>query len=182
MGKVKWGTTASEVDEADEGEAFIPYDGPVPPSGSYRLALKRAEVKQFKSGNNGVELLFEIAEPKSSPKARYNGCPIWEYLVDVDTGTGKIKQFMQAIGGTGRHWAATMTAKDDRNREIVTKWGNIVADGLIVRGTTKRGKNNNDESRAELNRFLPKSDEADDDSDDFADADADATAAEDAPF
>jgi hypothetical protein len=160
MGKVTWGSKAADIDNAEEFESnFTPYDGPMPPRGVYRLKLRKAEKKVFKSGNAGIELLLEIAEPGSSSKSKYNGCPTWFYLVDTDSGAPNIKNFMRAIGGTGRHWVNTHVETDDRNREIVTKWGNIVASGLSVRAELKRGRNNEDEARAEIQRFLPKGEE-----------------------
>jgi hypothetical protein len=168
MGKVNWGTSAADIDNAEEFESdFKPYEGPVPPRGVYRVALKQAEKKAFGSGNNGVELLFEIAEPGSSAKAKYNGCPLWFYLVDTETGAGNIKNFMRAIGGSGRNWANTQTSKDDRDRDMVTKFGAIVVKGLTARAET-RLETYEGEKRAKIQRFLPKADEPEpgDDSDD----------------
>jgi hypothetical protein len=182
MGKVKWNTKASEIDEAeDSGAQFEPYDGPIPPKNAVlRLALKWARVTAFNSGNGGLTMLFEVAEPKSSPKAKYNGCPIFNRLVDVDTQTFKIKQFMSAIGGTGRHWAATVTTKDDRDNEVVVKWGNVMAEGLYVRAQMDR-ETYEGEPRAVVGRFLPKR-EDEEMAEDDAEAGDDSTDLDEPPF
>jgi len=173
MGKVSWGTSAKDIDEAEEFESdFKPYEGPTPPRGVYRLALKTAQTKDFSSGNSGIELLFEGAEPGASAKAKYNGCPLWFYLVDTESSAGNIKNFMRAIGGTGRNWANVMTATDDRGREIVTKFGAIIAKGIAVRAET-RLETYEGEKRAKIARFLPKADESDSaDDSDTADSDS----------
>lgn len=170
MGKVTWGTSAKDIDEAEEFESdFTPYEGPTPPRGVYRMALKTAQKKEFNSGNSGIELLFEIAEPGASAKAKFNGCPLWFYLVDTDSSAGNIKNFMRAIGGSGRNWANIMTTEDDRGREIVTKFGAIIAKGIAVRAET-RLESYEGEKRAKIARFLPKADESDP-ADDSADSD-----------
>jgi hypothetical protein len=163
MGKVKWNTKAAEVDEAEERESdFTPYEGDVPPPGVYRLSLRFAQVFQFSSGNSGLKILAIVDEPKSSAKAKYNGAPIWEQLVDIDTQTFKIKQFMRSIGGTGRHWANTVSAEDDRGNEMVTKFGPIVVEGLKLKAQLRREMYQGD-PQAKVARWLPKADESDDD-------------------
>jgi hypothetical protein len=171
MGKVTWGTKAADIDNAEERESdFTPYEGDVPTPGVYRMKLVRALVDTFSTGNGGLTMLLEIAEPKSSPKSKFNGAPLWERLVDKDTQTFQIKQFMRAIGGTGRHWANTVSKKDDQDREVVVKWGNILADGLIIKAQVKRGSYQG-EPRAEVARWLPKADEDEDTADDGTDSD-----------
>lgn len=178
MGKMTWGMSAADIDNAEEFEpTYTPYEGPVPPRGVYRLTLKKAEVKTSSKGNGMVELLLEIAEPGFSEKKRFNGCPLWFYLVDTEGSVSNIKNFMSAIGGTGRHWAATTTTKDDRGRDLVTKFGNITMQGLSVRAELQRGKNQDGEPRAEIRRFLPKGSEPEPGSDDAGSADG-----EQAPF
>lgn len=161
MGKVKWNTKAAEIDEVEEreGEEFEPYDGPIPPKNSIlRVKLKWARVVAFGTGSGGLKMLLEVAEPKSSPKAKFNGLPFFENLVDVDTQAWKIKQFMTSIGGTGRHWGATVTVKDDKDNEVVQKFGNILTDGLYIRVRTDRDTYQ-DELKATVGRYLPKRDE-----------------------
>lgn len=166
MGKVKWGTSSKAVDDAEERESdFKPYEGDVPPAGVYRLAARFLRVEDFNSGSKGLNMLWIVDEPKSSAKAVYNGAPLWERLVDTDTQSWKIKQFMRAIGGTGRHWANTVTVTDERDNEAVQKFGNILTEGLRAKALLKRGSYNG-APRAEVSRWMPKSDESEDDSGD----------------
>lgn len=161
MGKIKWNTKGAVVDavEPDDGPQFEAYDGPLPPKNSIlRAAVELCYVQEFASGNGGLKLLLKVDEPKASPKARYNGCPIWEQLVDVDTQDFKIRQFMDAIGGSGRHWDNTMTAKDDKQRDAVVKFGNILVKDLAVRIVVGHELYEG-EKQVRVARYLPKGEE-----------------------
>jgi hypothetical protein len=157
MGKVNWNTKGEQVDavEPQEGETFEPYDGPIPPNNSVlQVSLKWARVADFQSGSGGLKLLMEVDEP-DGPKAKYNGCPLFENLVDIDTQDWKIRQFMDAIGGTGKDWDACVSVKDDNDNEVITKFGKIKADGLTLRVQTMIDTYN-DERRAKVRKYLPK--------------------------
>lgn len=163
MGKIKWNTKGADVDavEPGDGPTFEAYDGPIPPKNSVlRVKLELCYVTEFSSGNGGLKMLMKVDEPKSSPKARYNGCPCWEQLVDVDTQDFKIRQFMDAIGGSGKHWDNTMVEKDDKDRQNVTKFGNIKTEGLAFRIQsdieTYQG-----EKQLRVGRYLPLADNDD---------------------
>lgn len=181
MGKIKWNTKGADVDavEVEDQQTFEAYDGAIPPKNSVlRLALKLCYVQQFGTGNSGLKMLWEVSEPKSSPKARYNGCPVWEQLVDIDTQDFKIRQFMDAIGGSGKHWDNTMTAKDDKDRDAVVKWGNIKAEGLTVRVQTKQETYEN-EKQCKVQRYLPL---VEDSGDDFGNEQAAGAGDDEPPF
>lgn len=160
MGKVKWNTKGAEVDavEVEDRQAdFEPYDGPVPPNNSIlQVMLKWARVAEFGSGNGGLKLLMEVAEPEESTKKRYNGCPLFENLVDVDTQDWKIRQFLDAIGGTGKDWDSCVAEKDDKDNDVIVKFGRIKAAGLRFRIQTTR-ETYDGEQRAKVQRYLPKS-------------------------
>jgi hypothetical protein len=149
MPKVKWGVTGSEVDEIEDDD-YQAYDGPIPPAGVYRLRLEKAEYTKFKSDNKGIALRFVVDDPRRDKK-QYNGCPVWENLVDVKEADFRIKQFLKAIGATGKDWDNTVI--DASNN--VTKVGRVALDGLHVRAMLKRGANQNNEPRAEVSRLLP---------------------------
>jgi hypothetical protein len=168
VGKVKWGVTGSQVDEIEPDEGFEDYDGPIPPASVYRVNVKRVTYVKFKSDNMGLKLLLIINDPK---KKAYNGAPLFENIVDLPETAFKIRQWLDAVGGTGKDWDATVTDKDG----IVTKMGRIKMDGLQIRVKTKMGKNEDGDRRAEVARLLPLTnasgadeDDADDDDDDAA--------------
>ena len=179
MGKIKWGTTAADIDGAEERESeFEPYDGPTPLANMVlRCRNQFVRIVDFNSGNKGLYMIWVVDEPKSSEKAKYNGYSFHERIADTPGQDFKIKQFMRALGGTGRHWANTMAAEDDRGNLTVQKFGNIVVSKeLRVRVSTSR-ETYEGEARARINRWLPKQedeamaeDEAEANGDDSGDA------------
>jgi hypothetical protein len=171
MPKVKWGVTGSEVDELEPDEGNF-YDGPLPPRGVYRVKLQSAEYVKFASNNKGLKLFMTIDENRKDKKV-YNGAPLWENLVDTEASAFKIRQFLDAIGATGKDWDGTVIDSDNK----VTKFGRITVDGLYLRVATKTGTNQDGDKRAEVARFLSKkSEEAQDAADEEADSDDDGEA------
>lgn len=157
MGKMSWNVKGAEVDAVepqDSDETFEPYEGPIPPNNSVlQAALKWARVAEFQSGNGGLKLLMEVSEPEG-PKARYNGCPIFEQLVDVDSQDWKIRQFLDAIGATGKDWDNCVSEMDGNN-EVIVKFGKVKASGLTLRVQTSV-ETYEGEKRAKVRKYLPK--------------------------
>lgn len=170
MPKISWNVGGGHIDDLEPDEERTGYDGPIPPRGLYRFALVELEYVKFATGSKGLKLFMRIDE--TGPKKKFNGCPVWENIVDVETADFKIQQFLVAIGATGKDWDATVIDKQN----MVTKIGRIVIkEGMHIWATAKLGKNNSGEERLEVNRLIrPRtgdSDEAgaDDDGDDSDD-------------
>lgn len=158
MGKMSWNVKGADVDSVEpkeDGETFEPYEGPIPPNNSVLQArLKWARVAEFQSGSGGLKLLMEVEEP-DGPKAKYNGCPIFENLVDIDSQDWKIRQWLDAIGAEGRDWDNCVSADDGNGNEAITKFGRVKADGLTLRVQTMIDTYN-DEKRVKVRKYLPK--------------------------
>jgi hypothetical protein len=168
MPKVRWdNSSAEDIDgmEPDEGPEY--YDGPVPPRGVYRFQIKGITYEKFSTGSKGLKV-FAVIDEARGEKKRYNGAPAWENIIDTEGSRFKIRQFLDAIGAKGRDWENVIVDADMN----VTKIGKIVVnDRLYLRASTKVGKNQEDEKRMEIARFLPLTDateadapEGDDDS------------------
>jgi hypothetical protein len=163
MGKISWNTSASQIDNYEDDGSGGFYDGPVPPPSIYRFRLAEVKHMTFSTGSQGLRLTLEIDDPRAE-KARYKGARAWENVVDGESTTFKIKQFLLSIGATGKDWANTQVGADG----IVTKIGRIrITDDMYVRAQTKLGKNaNSGEPRMEIGRLLPMSTEDGDGEDD----------------
>lgn len=170
MPKVSWGTSGDTVDEQEDSE-FTPYDGPIPPAGVYRLAVQSVEYVKFSTGKKGLKV-FALVDDNRTDRKRYNGCPVWENVVDGESTAFRIKQWLTSIGATGKDWDATVIDKDN----MVQKFGRVKVDGLMVRAALKQGTNNDGEKRAEISRFLPpvSADEADESDSSAGDDDGEA--------
>jgi hypothetical protein len=173
MGKITWNTTAADIDSYEDEERGF-YDGPVPPPSVYRARISEVVYKTFGTGSTGLRLTLDIDDPRKE-KVQYKGARMWENLVDSEGSIFRVKQFLSAIGATGKDWANTVTDSDGK----VTKIGKVrITDDMLIRVRTKIG-NYQGNPKAEVAAFLPKSAEVD--SDDDSDS-AEDTDGEPAPF
>lgn len=163
MPKVTWSVKGAEVDNMEQDEEFAPYEGPIPSRGVFRLKIQSVEYFKFSTGSKGLKVFARIDENRKDKK-QYNGCPVWENVVVGESSAFKIRQWLDALGATGKDWDATVI--DSEN--MVTKMGRIdFTKDVFVRATIKRGKGNDDTERAEIGRFLrPVAEDADGNTDD----------------
>lgn len=163
MGKVTWSTSAADVDDY-EGDGF--YEGPVPPPSVYRLKVVEILFKTFSTGAQGLRVTLDVDDPRQE-KAQYKGARFWENIVDGEASLFRVKQFLNAIGATGKDWAKTVTDSDDK----VTAIGKVkITDRLYIRAKTKY-RTYNGEQQAEVAQFLPLGDTDDDDATDDSSTD-----------
>lgn len=165
MARVKWGIGGEEPEEM---EAFDVYDGPVPPVGVYRCKLRRLQIVTNRNGDDMVKWVMDIAEPKGSEKARYNGCGIWGQQNVTEQGKPFLKSVL--VHGLGVSWSdfigKTVTESDERPTMVKSIGRKKFLDETIdVRAQLKREVYQG-ETRLAFGRFLPYEDadvEADED-------------------
>jgi hypothetical protein len=98
MPKVAWGGDFGRDVETAEGGDFEPYDGPTPKKGVYITRMKLLRLKINSNDDHMLNGLFVIDEPKSSPKSKYNGCPMWWNGNITEQGAGYINKFLDVLG------------------------------------------------------------------------------------
>lgn len=136
--KIKTGGNHSKVD-ANKG--FQNYDGPVPPKGLYRVVVKFWKIVENRNNDPMFKVLMEIAEPKASEKAKYNGYAIWHNANLTDKGAGFVNGMLDAFGinrdfvWEGPKQKIIVSQDDD---EKITKIGTVKVDGLAVLVSTKK--------------------------------------------
>jgi hypothetical protein len=172
MPKVTWSVKGTDVDNMEADEEFAPYEGPIPTRGVFRLKVQSVEYVKFSTGSKGLKVFARIDEVRKDKK-HFNGCPVWENIVDGESTDFKIKQWLDGLGATGKDWDATVIDKEN----MVTKIGRVdFTKDVFLRATIKKGKGNDDTERAEIGRFLRPVDEdsapADDDDGDGDDGEA----------
>lgn len=96
MAKMKSYANLDTNQDAATGGNF--YTGDVPPAGTYRCVVKFVKVKTNKNGDDMLNVLAEIREPKSSTKAKFNGYGIFNNLNVTDQGVPYVKAFWLALG------------------------------------------------------------------------------------
>jgi hypothetical protein len=167
--KVTWSVKGTDVDGMESDEEYAPYEGPIPSRGVFRLKVQSVEYVKFSTGSKGLKVFARIDDPRSDKK-QYNGCPYWENIVDGESTDFKIKQWLDALGATGKDWDGTVVDKEN----MVTKIGRVdFTRDVYVRATVKKGKDNSENERGEISRFLRPVAEDASGSDDSNDSDDD---------
>jgi hypothetical protein len=134
--KFNVGEDAAEVDSSSDGF----YDGPTPPKGIYRTQLKFLRVKDNRNGDPRISGLCEIAEPKGSDKAKYNGYGIWVGLNVTKQGAPYINNFLDTFGFNRKaFWGAGgVTVDENDDPPTILKIGTkTVKEGAACRIRTK---------------------------------------------
>lgn len=187
--KFNVGEEAADADASSEGF----YDGPTPPKAVYRTTLKFLRVKDNSKGDPRISGICEIAEPKGSDKAKYNGYGIWIGLNINKQSAPYVNNFLDTFGFNRKaFWGAGGVTIDENDENgsgmLILKIGTkIVKEGAACRIRTKftPAKGGYDE-RLEVAGagFLPLSGEDggsawDEEDDEAVDAAADAESDED---
>lgn len=164
---MKWDSDldADSVESAETGGAV--YEGEIPPAGVMTFDIQKLTMIKKNSNGNPMLKIFMLADggPTKATK-KYAGCPIWDQIVVVKQNDFRVKAFCAAVGISPKDFFAPVVNPED---DSITKFGSKSTAGLKVKILVKRGKNQTDEMRAEVNRFLPlgeASKAADDEDDD----------------
>lgn len=184
---VGFGAESAEVDPETIESFYDEATYGVPPKGVYRGVVKRLQsgVTSESAQNPGqpkMKCVFEIAEPKGTAKAKYNGYGMWIHRpVDPEV-ANRVNQFLQALlDGTKltsakrkavikAFWTGNVQLDDN---DFITKIGTWVIPEEIEVAATTRGDKYNGEVRLAVGNLLPISDapkpkpsDSDDDEDD----------------
>lgn len=114
----------------------------VPKPGPYLAVVKRLQGTESKAGDPMLKMVVELAEPKGSKKARYNGYGIWNYIVSTKDTASRVNQFLHAILDgkppaqrkkiIDQYWAGNVVLSDDDNK-FITKIGTwMVPDSIQI--------------------------------------------------
>lgn len=130
----------------DKVSGIKDYAGPKPPSGAYKVVLKRLTVEE-NAGGPCLKILMEIQD--TGPRAKYNGFGIWSQQNMTDKGAGYVNQFLEAIGGTqvkDDFWElGARTKPDEKKIYHVKKIGEFTVNSPSIKGielvvTTSAGR------------------------------------------
>lgn len=150
--KIKWSVSGRDIDEIPDDD-FEVYDGPVPPKGVYQARIKSIRQVESSNGNEMLKVLL-IVDGEASGKPKYDGAPVFDNVTVMESTMFKVKQFMTALGGTGRDFDLTAIDDDDN----VVKFGRIRPVGMLVRFASKTEVYEGDPS-AKVARYLPPKEE-----------------------
>lgn len=168
MAKLKqYGNNLDTNQDAATGGDF--YTGDVPPAGVYKGVVKRVTIKQNKNGDDMLNVLTEIKEPKGSPKAKFNGYGIWNNINITDQGVPYVKAFLLAVGANPDDFFAGKGNVDDKvtpNRLLSVGRFKFTEDGVPVVCATKRTTFQGND-RLEVRQYLAADEPEDDEDDDI---------------
>ena len=114
--------------DIEAAQGFQEYTGPCPPSGLYQFVVKFMKLIKNGSGDPMFKLLFEVSEPKNSPKAQYNGAVCWHNANVTLAGAPYMNAMFDALGIDRRGDIFMSDDKPDR----VVRIGKKKVDGLRV--------------------------------------------------
>lgn len=159
MGKMKWSVSGSEVDETEDSGEFTPYEGPDLKPGVYPVVMETLATKEFSSGNEGFEMRLRVKAPKGHPKAAYDGAPIWDRFPVIDSMMWKSKQFLVALGGSGKDLDNTVQ-DNDRKVTRLGRIGNPIGKEFRVSLRSESYTNDDNERLTSIKvaRFMPAGD------------------------
>ena len=123
--------------DAAPATGFSNYSGDTPPAGLYRCQAKLWRLTKASTGNTMIKVIFEVAEPKGSPKAEFNGYAIWHNLVLTKKSSPFVNAALAALGINPKALGTDVVVKPDKTTDIIAIGGKRVQ-GLPVLVTTKR--------------------------------------------
>jgi hypothetical protein len=146
----------SMYDEATHG---------VPPKGPYLAVLRRLEATETREAKQPMlKMVFNIAEPKGTRKAKYNGYSIWFYRTIGKEQASRVNAFLHALldGKTAPQrkkiieafWANKISVNDDGMIVKIGTWN--VPDEIPMGINTRLGDYNG--PRLEVSSVMPASD------------------------
>lgn len=178
---VKWGLGSEEPEDLQDflsNEDLEHRNGGLPTKGTYSLAVRQIRIGKIKSGDNAgkprLSVMLVVAEPKGSPKAKWNGYLVWDGLNVMPSGLPFVKRFMRALG---LEWDDfnSRTKQDSQDPPHITQIGRVKFEqgkDPVVRASLYVENTDNGE-QVQVGRYLPADESADDAADREADEDED---------
>lgn len=173
MPKVKWSKglgadeviTAADLDEAESGGSYEPYDGPRPPKGVYGFRIKGIKQAESSGGFPQMIVRLELDPRGRAEHKRFAGYFMQDFIIVKKNTAWKVRPLLDALGVTYREFINNTVVDDDG---MITKIGKVTPAGALVIGNIRPSKNNADYDDI---AYLPPKDEDAGDSDDDADDD-----------
>lgn len=155
---------AAGAKAADAKAAKVGYTGSRPPKGVYKVLVKRLTCTVNKNGDFMLNCVAEIAEPKGSPKSKYNGYGIWWNGNLTEESAGYVNQFLDSITGGKKEvrkalWEGKMrtfdTPKKGHKAQVMAIGPfKVRQEGILAVVNTRLGKPYNGEQNLQVADWL----------------------------
>lgn len=155
MPKFKFDSEGNFAD-VDAAVPFDNYDGPVPPKGVYKFRIKRPQLVINSKDNEMITFIAEIAEPKGSDKAKYNGAVSFENITPSAKSAQFVNAFLDSIGANrNKFWGdGGVVTEDDELPTGIKRIAGKVFEGLTFHAQTKIDRYRPEEPRMKIGAFL----------------------------
>lgn len=143
MPKAIWGAgdnmlTADDINNAESPESRTRYSGEIPPGGTYRFVIKSLHQETSSKGNPMVRVIAELDGTWQPNHAKYDGCPVFNYITLTKANAPQVRNFLEAIGATPED---LMNKSIVDENDFITKLGSVGDPaGLLVYINTQRSK------------------------------------------
>lgn len=117
----------------------------VPPKGPYLFNLKRLQGVESKAGDPMLKCVLELAEPKGTKKARYNGYSIWFYQLSTKERAGGVNGLLHALLDgkplaqrkkiIEAYWSGNVVLDEQKFVKKIGTW--IVPESVLIGANTK---------------------------------------------
>lgn len=156
----------ADVEPEEIGNIYDEANLGIPPKGAYLVSVKRLQGLESKGGDPMLKFVAEIAEPKGTKKAKYNGYGIWRYQVANEQWAGMVNSFLKAYFANETpakqkqlitaFWDNKISVDDD---DMITKIGTkLIKDGVVIGVTTKVEKSSEYDDKLAITGYMPASD------------------------
>lgn len=171
MPRVRWGISASAIDDFDRSSQFTPYRGPIPPNGVYEGLIKRL---QFVAGTRGklpqLRIGIELVPREGSDEEkRYAGYFLMKFIAVSDKTAFAYAPFCDAIGVSGDDFENNTITDADGNIKKIGRWRNTGEEYIAYQ--IKDGSDQDGNTRKEVGWVGPIDEEGYDDEDEEYDDD-----------
>lgn len=171
MPKVRWGISASDIDEYDRDNQYTPYTGPTPPNAVYQWQVKVLKyVAGGRESHDQLRIGLELVPRKGrKDEAKYAGYFVMKFCHITSKAAFTYVPFLDAIGASGDDFKERTISDEEGNIKKIGRWRNngdeILMGQLIERPDT------NQVLRKEVSWIGPLAqdeDELDDDDDEYS--------------
>jgi hypothetical protein len=165
---VKWSLGGNEPDDLGEfkdNETIIAENKGLPTKGVYTFKVKRLGVKPNKNGDDRIAALLEMAEPKKSKGAAWNGYGLWDGFNVTDQGAPFIKRFLKGLGLSWSDFIERTKEDGQEPRQIVqigkVKFGELASQDPTIRVLVRHAPADDYTTyeHLEVQRYIPAEDE-----------------------
>ncbi len=174
MPRAVWDIDAEDVDQFDRDSMYVPYSGPIPPTGGtgrvYHWVIKRLKYAAATADKNPqLRIGLELSPRPGYKENQFSGYFIMAFIPITNKTQFRYVPFLDALGVSGNEFKTRTITDEEGNIKKIGKWRN---DGdFVIAGELKDGQDQNGKPRLEIG-WMGEATEIEGEEDDYDDEDA----------